>query len=57
MADSDLLYPCSACRTIYEVVRHHVRPPADPLCEVCQQAFPFADGDDWLTYRRVVSRP
>jgi len=57
MADSELLYPCSACRAIYEVVRHHVRPPADPHCEVCQQELPMADGDDWLIYRRVASRP
>ena len=25
--------------------------------EVCQQALPLADGDDWLTYWRVASKP
>ena len=25
---------------IYEVVRHHVRPPAEPICEGCQQDLP-----------------
>ena len=56
MADTGVLYPCSACRTIYKVVHHHVRPPADPHCEVCQEALPMADGDDWLTYQRVLRK-
>jgi hypothetical protein len=50
---TDLLYPCPKCKTIYEIARHHVRPAVEPLCEVCQEALPVADGDDWLTYRRV----
>ncbi len=52
----DLLYPCPKCKAVYEIDRHHVRPPAEPHCEVCQQALPSADGDDWLTYRRVSPR-
>jgi hypothetical protein len=42
---------CPACKTVYEVVRHHVRPPADPVCETCRQTLPIADGNDWLTYQ------
>ena len=49
---TDLLYPCPTCKTIYEIVRHHVRPPAEPICEICQRALALADGDDWLTARR-----
>jgi hypothetical protein len=41
---------CPTCKTIYEVVRHHIRPPADPVCETCQQTLPVADNNDWLTY-------
>jgi predicted Zn finger-like uncharacterized protein len=41
---------CPTCKTVYEVVRHHIRPPADPVCETCQQTLPVADGNDWLTY-------
>ena len=47
---------CPTCKTVYEVVRQHVRPPADPVCETCQQALPVADGDDWLTYQVIRSR-
>ena len=47
---------CRTCKTVYEVVRHHVRPPADPVCETCQQTLPVADGNDWLTYRVIRSR-
>jgi hypothetical protein len=47
---------CPSCKTVYELVRHHIRPPADPVCEACQQALPVADGNDWLTYRAIPSR-
>ena len=47
---------CPTCKTVYEVVRQHVRPPADPTCETCQQALPVADGNDWLTYQLIRSR-
>ena len=33
-----------------------MRPPAEPRCEECGEPFPVADGDDWLTYRRVSPR-
>jgi hypothetical protein len=46
---------CPTCKTVYEVIRHHVRPPADPVCETCQQTLPVADGNDWLTYRVIRS--
>jgi hypothetical protein len=46
---------CPICHTIYEIVRHHVRPPAEPVCETCQQVLPVADGNDWLTYRVIRS--
>jgi len=48
---------CPTCQTVYEVVRQHVRPPADPVCETCQQALPVADGNDWLTYQLIRSKP
>lgn len=47
---------CPSCKTLYEVVRHHVRPPADPVCETCQQLLPLADGNDWLTYQAIRGR-
>jgi hypothetical protein len=47
---------CPICHTIYEVVRHRLRPPAEPVCEICQRALPVADGNDWLTYRIIRSR-
>jgi hypothetical protein len=47
---------CPICHTVYEIVRHHVRPPADPVCETCQQTLPIADGNDWLTYRIIRPR-
>jgi hypothetical protein len=47
---------CPICQTVYEIVRHHVRPPAEPVCETCQQVLPVADGDDGLTYRVIRSR-
>lgn len=52
-ADSDILYACPICKTIYEMSCHHVRPPVEPRCEVCQDNLPIAEGDDWLTYRRA----
>ena len=55
-AETAALDACPICHTIYEVVRHHVRPPAEPVCETCQQALPVADGNDWLTYRLIRSR-
>jgi hypothetical protein len=39
--------------TIYELVRHRIRPPTEPVCEGCQQDLPVADDGDWLTYRRT----
>ena len=50
------LEACSICHTVYEIVRHHVRPPAEPVCETCQKALPVANGNDWLTYRIIRSR-
>jgi hypothetical protein len=44
---------CPTCKTVYEVVRHHVRPPSDPVCERCRQTLPIADGSDWLTYQVI----
>jgi uncharacterized protein YbaR (Trm112 family) len=52
----DLLCACPKCKMVYEIVRHHVRPATEPYCEACQQAFPVADADDWLTYRRVSTK-
>ena len=50
-----ILYTYRNCKTIYEVVPQHVGPPAEPVCETCQEAFPVADGGDWLTYRIIRS--
>ena len=55
-AMNDFLYFCPSCKTIYEIVRHHVRPPAEPICEGCEQELPLADDGDWLTYRRTRPR-
>jgi hypothetical protein len=55
-AMSDFLCFCATCKTVYEIVRHRVRPPAEPVCEVCQQDLPLADDGDWLTYRRTLPR-
>ena len=49
----DVLYFCPICKTVYEIVRHHIRPPAEPVCEGCQQELPIADDGDWLTYQRT----
>jgi len=51
------LYFCPTCKTIYEIVRHRVRPAAEPVCDGCQQELPVADDGDWITYQRVRSRP
>jgi hypothetical protein len=40
---NDFLYFCPTCTTIYEVVRHRVRPPTEPVCDGCQQDLPVAD--------------
>jgi predicted Zn finger-like uncharacterized protein len=53
---NDFLIFCPACKTVYEIERHHVRPLAEPVCETCQQALPVADGNDWLTYRIIRSQ-
>jgi hypothetical protein len=52
----DFLYCCPNCKTMYEIVRHRVRPPAEPVCDVCQQDFPVADDGDWITYQRIRPR-
>jgi hypothetical protein len=54
--DTDMLYACPTCKQIYQIVHHHLRPPAEPRCEICRQALPLADEADWLTYQRVNSR-
>ena len=54
-SDPDVLCACPTCKVLYQLVRHHLRPPAEPLCESCHQLLPVADEDDWLTYRRVNS--
>jgi len=51
VAMNDFLYFCPTCKAIYEIDRHHIRPPAEPVCECCQQELPVADDGDWLTYR------
>jgi hypothetical protein len=53
---NDLPYLCPTCKTIYEIVRHRVRPTADPVCEACQQDFPVAENGDWVTYRLTPPR-
>jgi hypothetical protein len=53
---NDFLYFCPTCKTIYEIVRHRVRPPAEPVCEGCQQDLPLAEDGEWLTYRRTGAR-
>ena len=57
MEGPNLLYACPKCKMVYEIERHHVRPPAEPHCEPCQQPLPVADGDAWLTYTSVRCRP
>ncbi|MGB8629901.1 MAG: hypothetical protein WCD69_10980 [Xanthobacteraceae bacterium] len=49
----DFLYFCPTCKMIYEVAHHRVRPPAEPVCEACQQDLPVADDVGWLVYRRT----
>jgi predicted SprT family Zn-dependent metalloprotease len=56
VAMNDFLFFCPTCKTIYEIVRHHVRPPAGPICELCQQDLPLADDGEWLTYLRTRPR-
>jgi hypothetical protein len=56
IATTATLDVCPICKTVYEVVRNHVRLPADPVCETCQRTLPVADGDDWLTYQLIRSR-
>jgi hypothetical protein len=56
VAMDDFLYFCPTCKTIYEIVSHHIRPPAEPVCEGCQQELPIADDGEWLTYRRTRPR-
>jgi hypothetical protein len=56
VAMNDFLYFCPTCKAIYEIDRHHIRPPAEPICEGCQQQLPVADDGDWLTYRRTRPR-
>jgi hypothetical protein len=51
-----LIFCCPTCKTVYEIEPHHVRPPAEPVCETCQRALPVADGNDWLTYRIIRSQ-
>jgi len=53
---NDFLYFCPTCKTIYEIVRHRVRPPVEPVCEGCQQDFPVAEDGEWLTYQRTGPR-
>ena len=53
---NDFLYLCPNCKTIYEIVRHRVRPPTEPVCEECQQDLPVAEDGDWLTYQRMRHR-
>ena len=53
---NDFLYFCPTCKMIYEILRHRVRPPAEPVCEGCQQDLPVAEDGEWLTYRRTGPR-
>jgi hypothetical protein len=53
---NDFLYFCPTCKTIHEIVRHRVRPPAEPVCNVCEQDFPVAEDGDWLTYQQMSRR-
>jgi hypothetical protein len=53
---NDFLYFCPTCRTIYEIVRHRIRPPAEPICWRCRQDLPIADEGDWLTYQQMRPR-
>jgi hypothetical protein len=54
---NDFLYFCPTCKAIYEIVRHRVRPPLEPVCDGCQEDLPIADDNgDWLTYRRMGRR-
>ena len=53
---NDFLYFCPTCKTIYEIVRHRVRPPVEPVCERCQQDLPVAEDGEWLTYQRTGPR-
>jgi hypothetical protein len=54
---TEVLYYCAICKTIFEIVRNHIRPPSEPLCDVCQHPLPLAEGDDWLSYRLVRAHP
>ena len=46
---NDFLYFCPTCKMIYEILRHRVRPPAEPVCDGCQQDLPVAEDGEWLT--------
>jgi hypothetical protein len=50
---TEVLYSCPTCKTIFQIVRNHIRPPAEPLCDLCRHPLPLAEGDDWLTYRLI----
>jgi hypothetical protein len=54
---SDIVCSCPTCKTIFEIVRNHIRPPGEPLCDVCQHPLPLAEGSEWLTYRLVRANP
>ena len=46
---NDFLYFRPTCKTIYEIVRNRVLPPAEPVCERCQQDLPVAeDGESMI---------
>jgi hypothetical protein len=51
-----LIFCCPTCKTVYEIEPHHVRPPAEPVCETCQHALPVADGNDWLMLSKDEAR-
>ena len=36
---NDFLYFCPTCKVIYEILRHRVRPSAEPVCEGCHKVF------------------
>jgi hypothetical protein len=54
-AMNDILYFCPTCKTIYEIVRHRIRPPAQAICERCQEELPVAeDGTGLPTDGRTI---
>ena len=36
---TEVLYCCAICKTIFEIVRNHIRPPSEPLCDVSSTRF------------------